>query len=475
MTTAKPPFEIELDRLIDAPRERVFRAWSEPEQMKRWFAPEPFRLAVKSMDFRVGGRYEMAMRGPDGEDFPFSGVYLEVDPPAKLAWNSEFPDMPKGSIVTVVTFTEEGGKTRVRARQTFSALSPIAEHAIAGAKEGWNLTMDQLVVFAESEDYGGVMSAMKRAVEPESDREVVVTRVIDAPVARVWRAWTDNDEIVKWWGPHGFSDETESREFKPGGHWRHVMVGPDGTRFANYATYKEIEPMKRIVLVNGGSKEDEARGIGMRSEITFKPVGDKTEITMRTVLATAAMRERVVKEFRAVEGGQQTLARLDAQCTGQFVVFRLIDAPRERVWRAWTTEKELGAWMGPKGAEPGHAKLDLRVGGSFHYSIRYGGVEMWGLLTYQEVAEPERLVYIQQFSDKDRGLGAHPLAPAWPKRTLTTVHFQDFGAKTLVSLYWKPMDPTAAETDAFTKGMEGMKGGWNGSFERLEAHLKEGE
>lgn len=306
------------------------------------------------------------------------------------------------------------------------------------------------------------------------DREIVITRLIDAPVARVWRAWTDNDEIVKWWGPHGFSDETQHREFKPGGHWRHTMVGPDGTRFSNFVTYKEIEKEKRILLVNGGSKEDEAKGVGMTSEITFKPVGGKTEITMRTTLSTAEMREKVVREHRAIEGGQQTLSRLNAFVTGQFVIFRLVDAPRERVWRAWTT-KEMAAWSGPKGSETTFCELDFRVGGTYHYAMKTGGVELWGLATYKEISKPEKLVYVQQFSDKERGLGIHPMAPTWPKRMLTTVHFQDFGPKTLISLYWDPIEPTAEERDTFVKAMEGMAGGWGGSFDRLDGHLKEAE
>lgn len=316
------------------------------------------------------------------------------------------------------------------------------------------------------------MSTAKKA-ESVSDRELVVTRLIDAPVARVWRAWTENDEIVKWWGPHGFSDETSTREFKPGGHWRHTMIGPDGTRFLNFVTYKEIEKEKRIFLLNGGSKEDEKKGIGMRSEITFKAVGEKTEITMRTTMPTAEMLAFVVKEHKAIEGGQQTLSRLNAHCTGQFTIFRLVDAPRERVWRAWTDAKELAAWSGPKGSETGYSKLDLRVGGSYHYSMATGGVELWGLATYKEIEKPEKLVYVQQFSDKDRGLGVHPQAPGWPKRMLTTVHFQDFGPKTLISLYWAPIDPTEAETKMFLDAMDGMKGGWGGSFDRLDALLKE--
>ncbi len=316
------------------------------------------------------------------------------------------------------------------------------------------------------------MNAMKKA-EPESAREIVIVRLIDAPVARVWRAWTDNDEIVKWWGPHGFSDETERREFKPGGHWRHTMIGPDGVRYPNYATYKELEENKRIVLINAGSEEDADKGVGFRSEITFKAVGGKTELTMRSVFPTAEMRDHVVKHFKAVEGGHQTLARLAARVEGDFVIFRMVDAPVARVWRAWTTEKELGAWMGPKGSEPGYAKLDFRVGGTYHYMSKFQGVDVWGLATYEVIEEPAKIVYVQQFSNKDRGLGTHPMAPTWPKKMRTTVHLQDFGAKTLISLYWKPIEASDTEVKTFQAALEGMKGGWGGSFERLDALLKE--
>lgn len=315
------------------------------------------------------------------------------------------------------------------------------------------------------------MNLMKKA-GAESDREILIVRLIDAPVARVWRAWTDNAEIVKWWGPHGFSDETETREFKPGGHWRHTMVGPDGARYPNYATYKELVENERIVLINAGSEEDAEKGVGFRSEITFKDVGGKTELTMRSVFPTAEMRDHVVKHFKAIEGGHQTLARLAAQVEGDFVIFRMVDAPLARVWKAWTTEKELGAWMGPKGSEPGYAKLDFRVGGTYHYMSKFNGVDVWGLATYEVIEEPTKMVYVQQFSNKDRGLGTHPMAPTWPKKMRTTVHLQDFGAKTLISLYWKPVEAADTELKTFQAALEGMKGGWGGSFERLDALLK---
>lgn len=317
------------------------------------------------------------------------------------------------------------------------------------------------------------MTAMKNA-EDASAREIVITRLIDAPVARVWRAWRENAEIVQWWGPHGFADETRSREFRPGGIWKHTMIGPDGAKYLNTAKYVEIVENEKIVVKNGGGKEFDEKGVGFIATITFKAVGSKTELTMRSEFMTAAMKKQAVEEFGAIEGGKQTLSRLNAHCTGQFVIFRLVDAPRERVWRAWSDAKELAAWSGPEGSVTTHGDLDFRVGGSYHYAMRSSGVEMWGLATYKEIEKPAQLVYVQQFSDKERGLGAHPLAPTWPKKTLTTVYFQDFGPKTLISLYWLPVDASDAEHKTFSEGMAGMCRGWGGSFDRLDVILKEG-
>ncbi len=102
MTATKTAFELEFTRIINAPRARVYEAWTKPEQMSKWFAPKPFQLIVNQMDFRSGGKFAMAMRGPNGEDFPFTGTYREIAPPAKLSWNGEFPGDPKDNITTVV-------------------------------------------------------------------------------------------------------------------------------------------------------------------------------------------------------------------------------------------------------------------------------------------------------------------------------------------------------------------------------------
>jgi len=149
--STKPTFELVLTRIINAPRARVYEAWTTPEQMAQWFAPKPFTLIVDQMDFRPGGRFRMAMRGPNGEHFPFTGTYREIVPPAKLSWSGEFATGPADQMTTVVTFEEQGPKTKVHVRQTFHVMTPEIKRATEGAKQGWTMTLDQLEEFCSRE------------------------------------------------------------------------------------------------------------------------------------------------------------------------------------------------------------------------------------------------------------------------------------------------------------------------------------
>ena len=220
---ANPAFELVLERVIDAPRTRVFEAWTKPEQIAMWFAPRPFKLIVHKMDFRPGGRFSMAMRGPSGEDFPFTGTYREIVAPAKLAWSGEFPTGPADQLSTVVTFDEQGQKTRIRVRQTFHVMTPEIEHATRGAKQGWTMTLDQLEAFCVPEE--------------EGTRERIEKRLeLRAPISRVWRALTDHREFGKWFrvaldGP-----------FVPGQVSRGHITYPGYEHLTWEAVVKDMEP-----------------------------------------------------------------------------------------------------------------------------------------------------------------------------------------------------------------------------------------
>jgi uncharacterized protein YndB with AHSA1/START domain len=115
---------------------------------------------------------------------------------------------------------------------------------------------------------------------------------------------------VNWWGPRGFSTTIEEMDFRVGGVWRHVMRGPDGVNYPNKSIFKEIVKPERIVYSHGGKREG-GPGVSFVSTWTFDLIEtNKTKVTIRMVFPSAVERDRVVKEFGAIEGGKQTLERL---------------------------------------------------------------------------------------------------------------------------------------------------------------------
>ncbi|MBJ7357328.1 SRPBCC family protein [Nocardioides sp.] len=142
-----------------------------------------------------------------------------------------------------------------------------------------------------------------------ADREIVVARVIDAPRALVFEAFTAVRHLSRWWGPEGFTTTTESFEFREGGEWVFVMHGPDGTDYAEWITWTAIEPPERIALRHGESRDDPN---AFESVLTFETVGTATRIELRTVFGSTAQRDEAIEKYHAVEGGEQTLGNLAA-------------------------------------------------------------------------------------------------------------------------------------------------------------------
>jgi len=140
--------ELMLTRLINAPREKVYRAWTAPELLKQWFAPKPYTTPVVEMDVRPGGSAYFVMRGPDGQDMPNHGVYLEVVPNEKLvstdAYVKAWEPSEKPFMTLILTFEDEGGKTRYTARVRHWTVADRETHEKMGFHEGWSLCTDQL-------------------------------------------------------------------------------------------------------------------------------------------------------------------------------------------------------------------------------------------------------------------------------------------------------------------------------------------
>lgn len=142
-----------------------------------------------------------------------------------------------------------------------------------------------------------------------ADREIVITRVVDAPRELVWEAWTNPKHVVQWWGPRGFTTTIHKMDVRPGGVWQHVMHGPDGTDYPNKSVFIEVVKPERIVYSHGGGKKG-GPGAQFRATWTFEQQDHKTKVTIRMVFPSAEERDQVVKVYGAIEGGNQTLERL---------------------------------------------------------------------------------------------------------------------------------------------------------------------
>ena len=142
------------------------------------------------------------------------------------------------------------------------------------------------------------------------DREIVLSRVFDAPRALVFEAWTRIEHLREWFGPKGFKTVTKEADIRRGGRWRFDMIAPDGTVFDNRMVFLEVKAPELLVMDHGHDKDDDASRF--RVTITFDEQSDKkTVMTMRQIHPTAAQR-KVKIDFGAAELGNQTMDKLAA-------------------------------------------------------------------------------------------------------------------------------------------------------------------
>lgn len=146
--------ELRLTRLIDAPRAALYRCWTESDLIKEWFTPRPWTTPVVETDVRAGGSSRMIFRGPEGQEFPNNGVYLEVVPNEKLVFTDAYTEAwipsAKPFMTATITFADEGGKTRYTAVVRHWTAEDKAQHEQMGFHDGWGKATDQLEAFART-------------------------------------------------------------------------------------------------------------------------------------------------------------------------------------------------------------------------------------------------------------------------------------------------------------------------------------
>lgn len=144
-----------------------------------------------------------------------------------------------------------------------------------------------------------------------SDREIVTTRLFDAPRELVFSAWSDARHISNWWGPEGFRTTTYEMDVRPGGVWRFTMHGPDGIDYPNKIVYREVVPPERLVYNHAG--EEDFEHIHFHAVVLFEEEAGRTRVTLKTVFESAEQCRFVIENHGAVEGAKQTLERFERQ------------------------------------------------------------------------------------------------------------------------------------------------------------------
>jgi uncharacterized protein YndB with AHSA1/START domain len=153
------------------------------------------------------------------------------------------------------------------------------------------------------------------------------------------------------------------------------------------------------------------------------------------------------------------------------VIKRELKASRELVFKMWTEAEHLAQWWGPKGFNIEVCKLKVEPGGEFLYCMKGEGFEMWGKFVYVEIVAPEKMVFINSFSDKDGNITRAPFSATWPLEVMNILTLTEENGVTTLELKGGPHNATEEEFKTFEAGIPSMNQGFGGTFDQLEEYL----
>lgn len=274
------------ERLVAAPVETLWQAWTAPAARALWAAPTPaVTVEFLEADPRVGGREVSLCKVAGQPDIRCEAGWLELQPDRRSV-NYEVisaQGVTHSSALVTATFAEAGVGSRLVVTVQLSARAAEIED---GYRQGFGAGLDNLVGVA--------------------GRTMVLQRQIRAPRPVVWSAWMNPQTLPQWWGPDGFSCRTSRIDLRPGGEWVFDMIAPDGTVFPNHHRYHEVEDGLRIGYTlhwgENGPKHADAWAM-------FHDADGATLVTLGMVFSTAA-EFQAAQGFGAVELGMQTLGKL---------------------------------------------------------------------------------------------------------------------------------------------------------------------
>lgn len=275
------------EREVAVPLPVLWQAWTAPTARAVWAPPTPsVTVEFLEADTRVGGREVSLCKVESEPDIRCECGWLELEPGARSVnyevITSEGKTLSAALVTADFAGTNEGSKLTVTVQ-----LSSLAMDMESGYRQGFDAGLSNLAGVAR--------------------RTMVLQRTIQAPRTIVWNAWVNPETLPQWWGPDGFSCQTQRIDLRTGGEWLFDMIAPDGTVFPNHHRYVDVRPEERIAYTllagENGPKHADAWA-------SFDEQDGATKVTLGMVFSSEAEFQEA-KGFGAIELGLQTLGKLD--------------------------------------------------------------------------------------------------------------------------------------------------------------------
>jgi uncharacterized protein YndB with AHSA1/START domain len=224
--------EVKMTRIFAAPAAEVYDAFRNPELLREWHGCDTWSLSTCHVDWRVGGGFRFLMQGPKGQKMGMNGRYVELDAPHRSVHQEWFDEWP-GEYTVDAAFTEAEGKTTIVVRLKYPSKEFCDGMLGSGMEHGAAQCYDRLERVLD----------MRR-------KELVLTRLIDAPPSNVYRCWTEPELLKQWFAPLPYTTASADLDVRPGGTSSIVMKSPDGTLMPVPGVYLEVIPNQKLVTTD---------------------------------------------------------------------------------------------------------------------------------------------------------------------------------------------------------------------------------
>ncbi len=278
--------EIIIKRTYQAPRELVYKIVTDPQLIPEWWGPRNLTTTVERMEVRPGGQWRFIQRDPQGNIFAFHGVYHEAKAPERLVYTLEWEGMPGHVLLDIESFEEQDGITTSTSKNIFETVEDRDGMLEQGMESGTNAVTERL-----SELLARTSGQGKKALHADGN-SVRITRIFNAPLAKVWQYWANPNDYMCWVGPKNYTACETHIDMRVGGKYINCMEGPNGEKVWSTGIYKEIVEPNRFVCSDSFADEQgnivPASYYGMETDmplelelaVTLEDLQGKTRMTL---------------------------------------------------------------------------------------------------------------------------------------------------------------------------------------------------